>query len=106
MPRTFRRGILRECIRLTDLRKLAFACLAWRRSRLLVIGIQAMTFRAAVAALVLGFIFATLPGIARADDYPSKPIRVIVPYPAGGGVDVVARMFQVRLGEILGQQII
>jgi tripartite-type tricarboxylate transporter receptor subunit TctC len=31
---------------------------------------------------------------------------VIVPYPAGGGIDVVARIFQARFGEILGQQII
>jgi tripartite-type tricarboxylate transporter receptor subunit TctC len=65
-----------------------------------------MTFRAAMAALALASILATLPGIARADDYPSKPIHVIVPYPAGGGVDVVTRIFQAKLGEILGQQVI
>lgn len=58
--------------------------------------------RAALTALALAFLFSP----ARADDYPSKPIRLIVPYAAGGGVDVVARMFQVRLGDILGQQII
>ena len=58
--------------------------------------------RAALTALALAFLFSP----ARADDYPFKPIRLIVPYAAGGGVDVVARMFQVRLGDILGQQII
>jgi tripartite-type tricarboxylate transporter receptor subunit TctC len=65
-----------------------------------------MTFRAAMAALALASILATLPGTARADDYPSRPIHVIVPYPAGGGVDVVTRIFQAKLGEILGQQVI
>ncbi len=43
---------------------------------------------------------------ARADDYPSKPIRLIIPYPAGGGIDVVARIFQQKLGDRLGQQIV
>ena len=61
---------------------------------------------AAVTVLTLAFALVLSLGAARADDYPSKPIRLIVPYPPGGGVDVVARMVQVRLGEILGQQII
>jgi tripartite-type tricarboxylate transporter receptor subunit TctC len=46
------------------------------------------------------------PNIAHADDYPTRAIRVIVPYPAGGGIDVVARIFQEKLGDILGQQIV
>jgi tripartite-type tricarboxylate transporter receptor subunit TctC len=65
-----------------------------------------MTFRAAAAALVLALILVALPGTAQADDYPSKPIRVVVPYPAGGGVDVVMRIFQAKLGDLLGQQVI
>jgi tripartite-type tricarboxylate transporter receptor subunit TctC len=63
-------------------------------------------FHAALTVLALAALLAIAPGTARADDYPSKPIRVIVPYPAGGGIDVVARIFQAKLGEILGQQII
>src|SRR5208282_4901398 len=43
---------------------------------------------------------------AGADDYPAKAIRLIVPYPAGGGIDIVARIFQEKLGEALGQQIV
>jgi tripartite-type tricarboxylate transporter receptor subunit TctC len=43
---------------------------------------------------------------AGADDYPTKAIRLIVPYPVGGGIDVVARIFQEKLGEALGQQIV
>jgi tripartite-type tricarboxylate transporter receptor subunit TctC len=43
---------------------------------------------------------------ARADDYPTRPVRVIVSYPAGGVADVTARVIGQRLGEMLGQQII
>jgi tripartite-type tricarboxylate transporter receptor subunit TctC len=42
---------------------------------------------------------------AQAQDYPTKPIRIIVPVPPGGGVDVAARIFSQKLGDILGQQI-
>lgn len=38
--------------------------------------------------------------------WPAKPIRIIVPYPPGGPVDQIARAFQQRLGEVLGQSII
>ena len=41
-----------------------------------------------------------------AQSYPTKPIRLIVPYPPGGGTDIFARMLGVRLGETLGQQMV
>ena len=40
-----------------------------------------------------------------AQQYPNKPIRLIVPYPAGGATDVVARLVSERMSEDLGQQI-
>ncbi|MGE5523453.1 MAG: tripartite tricarboxylate transporter substrate binding protein [Rhodospirillaceae bacterium] len=43
---------------------------------------------------------------ASAQHYPSKPIRFIVPYPAGGGVDMLARVVAPRLSERLGQQVV
>lgn len=43
---------------------------------------------------------------AAAENYPSKPIRLIVPYPAGGGVDAVARSIAPKLAERIGQQIV
>jgi tripartite-type tricarboxylate transporter receptor subunit TctC len=45
-------------------------------------------------------------GGARADDYPTRPVRMIVSYPAGGVADVTARIIGQRLGEVLGQQIV
>ena len=43
---------------------------------------------------------------ALAQAYPSKPIRLIVPFPPGGGNDVIGRAMAIKLGEKLGQQII
>ena len=40
------------------------------------------------------------------NDYPSRPIKMIVPFPPGGGIDVTARIAAQKLGDILGQQII
>ena len=44
-----------------------------------------------------------LPGIARAQSYPVKPIRYIVPVAAGGGNDMIARVVTERWGRLLGQ---
>jgi tripartite-type tricarboxylate transporter receptor subunit TctC len=53
--------------------------------------------------LVLGLLAALT---ACAQDWPAKPVRFIVPYPPGGGTDVIARIVQNRLAEQLGQQIV
>ena len=48
-------------------------------------------------------------GVASAyaqDNYPSKPIRWIIPYAPGGGTDVIARPIALKLGEVLGQPIV
>jgi tripartite-type tricarboxylate transporter receptor subunit TctC len=42
----------------------------------------------------------------QADGYPVKPVRVISPFPAGGSVDLVARMIAARLPEFIGQQVV
>ena len=41
-----------------------------------------------------------------AQNYPTRPIRLVIPYPPGGGADNVARIFAPRLGDALGQQIV
>ena len=43
---------------------------------------------------------------AQAQTYPSKPVRVVVPLPAGGAVDTITRAVAQRLSDIWGQQIV
>jgi tripartite-type tricarboxylate transporter receptor subunit TctC len=47
-----------------------------------------------------------LAGVAQAEDYPSKPIRLITPAAPGGTTDLLARLVGAKLGEIFGQQVI
>ncbi len=57
----------------------------------------------ALAALLL--LFAVPNAFAQAD-YPSRPIRIIVPYAAGGGADILSRLLGQRLGDRLKQPVI
>lgn len=54
----------------------------------------------------LALVSLVICGYAHAQGYPNKPIRVVVPYSAGGSGDVVARTIGVKLTEAWGQQII
>ena len=56
-------------------------------------------------ALALPLVLPVLGGAAQAG-YPDKPIRMVVPYPAGGAADVVARGFGLLLADRLGQPIV
>src|SRR5258706_3347614 len=56
----------------------------------------------AIAALAL----ALLASLALAQDYPSKPIRYIVPFPPGGSSDLIARAIAPRMGERMGESIV
>jgi tripartite-type tricarboxylate transporter receptor subunit TctC len=60
--------------------------------------------RNAVSLLALGGVFA--PTLLRAQSYPAKPIKIIVPYPAGGPTDVLARLIGQEISGPLGQQVI
>lgn len=56
------------------------------------------------AALALGL--AVAPGLAQAQAWPAKPIRIVVPFPPGGIVDLVARQLQPKLQQALGQTLV
>lgn len=60
--------------------------------------------RLAAAALVAGL--AWLPSGVLAQDWPSKPIAFVVPYPAGGPVDISARLLAAKLQGALGQPVV
>src|SRR5258708_5818046 len=58
------------------------------------------------AALVAAAALLAIAGDAGAQSYPTKPIRLIVPYPAGGATDFFARLVFPKLGEALGQSVV
>jgi tripartite-type tricarboxylate transporter receptor subunit TctC len=58
-------------------------------------------YRQSIAVLVL-----TAGAAAQAQNYPVRPIRIVVPYPPGGAADNTARVLQPRFIEALGQQIV
>lgn len=49
---------------------------------------------------------ATVASPTFAQSYPSRPIRIVVPYPAGGGIDVMSRLIGQRLAQRLGQSVV
>ena len=56
--------------------------------------------------LTLASIAAVAGVPALAQTYPAKPVRMIVPFPAGGATDIVARLIAQKLGDAFGQQVI
>jgi tripartite-type tricarboxylate transporter receptor subunit TctC len=57
-------------------------------------------------AWAVAFALAAAAGAARADDWPSRPVTLVVPYAPGGNIDQAARVFGRELSEKLGQQFI
>lgn len=62
--------------------------------------------RAMFTGVVAGALALLGGAAALAQDYPSKPIRLVVPFPVGGAPDVLARSTGIRLGERLGQPVV
>ncbi len=56
--------------------------------------------------LALGLAAACAPGLVSAQDFPNKPIKLVVGYPPGGSNDIVARIVAPRLGEELGTTVV
>ncbi len=61
--------------------------------------------RAPAAALLILIGVAAIPG-ARAQNYPAGPVRIVVPFPAGGGVDTAGRLLSQRLADALGKPVV
>ncbi|HEV7334894.1 MAG TPA: tripartite tricarboxylate transporter substrate binding protein [Bosea sp. (in: a-proteobacteria)] len=60
--------------------------------------------RRSTLGLVAGAVFA--PAIARAQSFPSKPITLVVPYPAGGPTDAIARFVAQEMSGTIGQSVV
>jgi tripartite-type tricarboxylate transporter receptor subunit TctC len=59
----------------------------------------------AILTVAIATSLSAMPAVAQ-QTYPSKPIRLIVPYPAGGATDFFARFVFARMSETLGQQVV
>src|SRR5262245_13125503 len=62
--------------------------------------------RRGLCLLLLAVLLASPAGVLAEDAYANRPIRLIVPYGAGGASDVMARQFGQRLSEHLGQPVL
>jgi tripartite-type tricarboxylate transporter receptor subunit TctC len=59
-----------------------------------------------LSALVTGLAVLLWPALAAAQDFPNKPIRLIVPFPAGGPNDIIARVVGQRMSELIRQPVL
>lgn len=65
-----------------------------------------MQRRTALAIVLSSTLFAAFSSAALADNYPNRPLRMLVPYAAGGGTDTVTRIVMKKLSEQMGQPIV
>ena len=63
-------------------------------------------FHAIFAATLAAIACASPPAAGQGKDFPSKPLRIVVPFAPGGGNDILARVIAPRVSEILGQPVI
>src|SRR5919109_1028241 len=59
-----------------------------------------------IGRLLAGLTILLLPALASAQDSPNKPIKLIVPFPAGGPNDIIARLVGQRMSEITKQPVV
>jgi tripartite-type tricarboxylate transporter receptor subunit TctC len=59
-----------------------------------------------LTAIATGLSMLLLPALAAAQDFPTKPIRLIVPFPAGGPNDIIARVIGQRMSELTRQPVL
>jgi tripartite-type tricarboxylate transporter receptor subunit TctC len=64
------------------------------------------TRRALVAGALLLGAFPSLPALAQAQDFPARPVQMIIPYAAGGSADVLGRVIANEMSKILGHSVV
>src|SRR5687768_1414642 len=62
--------------------------------------------RSLLFAALLVAAFPAASAAAQADSYPSRPVRMIIPFAPGGASDFIGRILQPKLAEVLGQQVV
>ena len=65
-----------------------------------------MTITHALRVVACALSILIFAGPAAAQNYPVKPVRMVVPFPPGGNTDIIARVFAPKMAENLGQQIV
>ncbi len=65
-----------------------------------------MPFNSAFKCLAVSVYLAVVPTLASAQAYPTRPIKIIVPAPPGGAIDLIARVVGDRLSAAMGQAVI
>ncbi|MCK1513150.1 tripartite tricarboxylate transporter substrate binding protein [Bradyrhizobium sp. 190] len=59
-----------------------------------------------IKACALTIVLCLTPAVADANDYPTRPVKIVLGFSAGGGVDLIGRIIAERLSTLLGQQFI
>ena len=65
-----------------------------------------MKRRSMLHAITASMAAGSLPASVVAQNYPSKPVRLVVPFPAGSSTDMVARTYAAQVSQALGQAIV